>query len=191
MIPPRLRRGDPIGKLVDHWNMLIDHLNEIRIVAGGGISVSKMPAGTVISARGKSGGSTGSSAASFLAGPFAVSMLNTGSADSPSWQVVLYNSAAPESKIAGMLTIGSYREEIQKQFFDPQEGVLFLDATYDENSEKYTCSFALEENIPDTGDEKRYIYRIGEISYDDNTKNYKTSQIHPFGDIDVLGRWVK
>ena len=58
MIPPRLRRGDPIGKLVDHWNMLIDHLNEIRIVAGSGISVTKMPAGTVIKAgsyRGTSG----------------------------------------------------------------------------------------------------------------------------------------
>lgn len=48
MIPPRIRRGDPIGKLVDYWNMLIDHLNESRLVPGRGVSISRMPAGTVI-----------------------------------------------------------------------------------------------------------------------------------------------
>lgn len=50
MIPPRIQRGDPIGKLVDYWNILIDHLNEIRLVSGKGISISKMPSGTVINA---------------------------------------------------------------------------------------------------------------------------------------------
>lgn len=48
MIPPRIRRGDPIGKLADYWNMLIDHLNESRLVPGRGVSISRMPAGTVI-----------------------------------------------------------------------------------------------------------------------------------------------
>ena len=48
MIPPRIKRGEPVGKLVDYWNALIDHLNEIRLVPGQGVSISKMPAGTVI-----------------------------------------------------------------------------------------------------------------------------------------------
>ena len=157
MIPPRLRRGEPIGKLVDHWNMLIDHLNEIRIVAGNGISVSKMPSGTVINARRGSGNSSNGTVTALLAGPFAVSSVNDGTVESPSWQVVLHNSANPQGDVAGLLTIGSYREEIHKQFFDPQKGVLFLDVIYDDESEEYSCTFALEESIPDTGNEKRYI----------------------------------
>lgn len=48
MIPPRIQRGDPIGKLVGYWNVLIDHLHEIRLVPGRNVSISRMPAGTVI-----------------------------------------------------------------------------------------------------------------------------------------------
>ena len=59
MIPPKLHRGDPIGKLFNHWNMLIDYLHEIRLVSGSGISVSRKTAGTVINVKNISGSRIG------------------------------------------------------------------------------------------------------------------------------------
>ena len=61
MIPPKLKRGDPTGKIFDLWNMLIDHLNGDRLVPGCGIRLTRMPSGVVISAKNavvSSGGDT-------------------------------------------------------------------------------------------------------------------------------------
>lgn len=191
MIPPRLRRGDPVGKLVDHWNMLIDHLNEIRLVAGYGISINKMAAGTIIKVLHNRGNSGQSSIISGGTGPFAVDILNTGNEENPALKAVLHNSSSAESKTAGLLTIGSYRESVPKQEFDPVSGTLFLDVVFDDKTEKYTCKFALQAKLPDTSDQKRYIYRIAEIQYNSETQKYVAVQIHPYGDIEVSGRWVK
>ena len=187
MIPPKLQKGDPFGKVMTCWNMLIDHLNEIRLVAGSGISITRRPAGTILSAQSAAGGG-GVSAAAAQTGPFAVELIYD---DKGSATVTLYNSGNPSGETAGLVTIGSFMETVKKQTFAPKQGVVFLDITYNAEADKYTCSFALESKLPETRDEKRYIYRIAEISYDSSTKEYKSTQLHPVGDIDVRGRWVK
>lgn len=187
MIPPKLQKGDPFGKVMTCWNMLIDHLNEIRIVPGRGISITRRPGGTILSAQSSASGG-GASAATEQTGPFAVELLYD---DKGTAAVTLYNNGNPSGETAGLVTIGSFRESVKKQTFAPKQGVVFLDITYDSDADKYTCAFALESKLPETRDEKRYIYRIAEITYDSSTKEYKSTQLHPLGDIDIRGRWVK
>ena len=57
--------------------------------------------------------------------------------------------------------------------------------------DEYDVIFDLEEELPDTGDEQRYILRIVEITYDDESETWAAHQIRNYGDIEVLGRWVK
>lgn len=49
----------------------------------------------------------------------------------------------------------------------------------------------LQETLPQTEDEKRYLERIAEVTYDTDQKTYSVAQIRAVGDIEVLGRWVK
>lgn len=124
-------------------------------------------------------------------GPFAVTIEDLSeNGDSPRWVVRLHNTAS-ESGVAGMLTIGSRRVSVNDQEWEPKTGVVILDITYDDEAEDYTAIFSLEETLPETVDEKRYILRIAEISYDSDTESWSAAQIHPVGDIEVLGRWVK
>lgn len=187
MLPRKLLKGDKFAVLYDLWNQLIDHLHETRPVAGTGIRIQRLPAGTVISAAGSSGRGGSGIAAADDEGPFAVTIENP---DENSWMVKLHNTAS-ESGIAGMLTIGSRRMQISDQEWEPKNGVVILDITYDDETEDYTVTFSLEEQLPETKDEKRYILRIAEISYNSDTESWTAAQIHPVGDIEVLGRWVK
>lgn len=188
MIPPRLQKGDPFGKLMNYWNMLIDHLYESRLVSGYGVSVSRRPAGTIVSiSRARSGSGSGAMGLA-PTGPFAVEILTDNSGKQT---VTLHNSRAPDGETAGLVTIGSFRETVKKQTYSPKAGVLFLDVVYNSEKDSYSCSFALETRLPETKDEKRYIYRIAEITWNSEKKVYYSAQIHPVGDIEVKGRWVK
>lgn len=124
-------------------------------------------------------------------GPFAVTIedLNE-NGNQPNWTVRLHNSAS-ESGVAGMLTIGSQRMQISDQEWSPKNGVVILDITYDDEAEDYTATFSLEEQLPETKDEKRYILRIAEIFYNNDTESWTVAQMRPVGDIEVTGRWVK
>ena len=106
-------------------------------------------------------------------------------------RVVRLHNTASENGVAGMLTIGSRRKQIADQEWPPKAGVVILDITYDDKAEDYTATFSLEETLPETKDEKRYILRIAEISYNNDMESWSAAQIHPVGDIEVLGRWVK
>ena len=187
MLPRKLLKNDKFIVLYDLWNQLIDHLHETRPVAGTGIRIQRLPAGTVISAAGSSGRGGSGIAAADDEGPFAVTIENP---DENSWTVKLHNTAS-ESGVAGMLTIGSRRKQIADQEWPPKAGVVILDITYDDEAEDYTTTFSLEETLPETNDEKRYILRIAEISYNSDTESWTAAQIHPVGDIEVLGRWIK
>ena len=123
-------------------------------------------------------------------GPFAVEIFNEGTAGSPRWRIRLYNSQS-DSGIAGLLTIGSYREEIEDQEWEAQEGVVYLEVTYDPDTEEYQVVFDIESGIPETEEERRYILRIAEITYDEETDMYTAHQIRRCGDIEILGRWVQ
>lgn len=197
MLPGKLEDGNFINlikKWRDMWNnTLLDHLQSMRLVAGSGIRIQKLASGTVISADRSSGGAAPSAVAQDSdGGAFAVTIEDDSdeNAEEPNWIIKLHNSNS-ESGIAGMVTVGSYRETIDDQEWDAQEGVVYLDITYDDESEEYTIIFDLEDEVPDTEDEKRYILRIAEITYDSETESYTASQINPYGDIEVLGRWVK
>ena len=75
--------------------------------------------------------------------------------------------------------------------WSPKNGVVILDITYDDEAEDYTATFSLEEQLPETKDEKRYILRIAEIFYNNDTESWTVAQMRPVGDIEVTGRWVK
>lgn len=192
MLPRKLLKGDKFAVLYDLWNQLIDHLQSSRPVAGTGIRIQRLPAGTVFSTA-RSSGKSGSSMTvdDGDEGPFAVTIedLNE-NGNQPNWTVRLHNSAS-ESGVAGMLTIGSRRMQISDQEWQPKTGVVILDITYDDEAEDYIATFSLEEQLPETKDEKRYILRIAEISYDGDTESWSAAQMHPVGDIEVAGRWVK
>lgn len=190
MIPRKLLRGDKFVALYDLWNQLIDHLHENRPVAGPGIRLQRMPAGLTISATARGGGTSGGGGSPSSGGPFAVTIENVGSGDQPEFIVMLQNTAS-FSGIAGLVTIGSFREEVPDQQWTPKTGVVFCDITYDDESETYLVLFGLEETLPQTEDEKRYLERIAEISYDADTATWTAAQIRAVGDIEVLGRWVK
>ena len=155
---------------------------------GDGSTVFNDAGGTLRT--GITGDGDGSALESENGGPFAVEIYNAGDDDSPKWKVKLFNSKS-ESGNAGMVTIGSYREMIEDREWDAQEGTVYLDVTYDPETEEYDVIFDLEEELPDTGDEQRYILRIAEITYDDESETWDAHQIRDYGDIEVLGRWVK
>lgn len=191
MLPRKLIRGDKFVVLYDLWNELIDHLQSIRPVAGTGITLQRLSAGTVISTVRTSGKSAAGVSAGADDGPFAVTIENVNEGgDQTDWRVKLHNTAS-ESGVAGMVTIGSRRMQIEDQVWEPKPGVVILDIVYDDDTEVYDVLFSLEDELPETTDEKRYILRIAEISYDEDTETWSAAQIRPVGDIEVTGRWVK
>ena len=196
MLPGKLTDGNFINlikKWRDMWNdILLDHLQSMRLVAGPGVRIQRLASGTVISVERGSGGSSPSAVArDSEGGPFAVEVYNANEdGDEPEWKIKLFNSGS-ESGNAGMVTIGSFREEFEDQEWGAQEGVVYLDVTYDPDTEEYDIIFDLEEKLPDTGDERRYILRIAEISYDAETETWTAHQIRDYGDIEVIGRWVQ
>jgi|GEM_PF-6588483 len=195
MLPGRLEEGNFISmirKWSEMWNGLLrDHLQSMRLIAGNGIRIQHYPSGTVVSADVPSGGGTISMPPDEEdGGPFAVEIYDASTDGTPEWRVKLFDSAG-ESGNAGMVTIGSYREMIEDQEWEAEAGELYLDVTYDPETEEYKIIFDLEEELPETGDEKRYILRIAEIVYDEQTDSYTAHQIRDCGDIEVTGRWVK
>lgn len=191
MLPRKLLRGDKFVVLYDLWNELIDHLQSMRPVAGNGITLQRLSAGTVISTMRTSGKSAAGVSTESDEGPFAVTIENVNEGGGqPEWRVKLHNTAS-ESGVAGMVTIGSRRMQIEDQVWEPKPGVVILDIVYDDDTEEYDVLFSLEDELPETTDEKRYILRIAEISYDEDTETWSAAQIRPVGDIEVTGRWVK
>ena len=197
MLPGKLTDGNFINlikKWRDMWNdVLRDHLQSMRLVAGPGVRIQRLANGTVISTERGSGGSSPSAVSQDSdGGPFAVTIedVSEDGAAEPEWTILLHNSKS-ESGTAGMVTIGSYREMIEDQEWDPQEGIVYLDITYDPETEEYDIIFDLEDELPETGDEQRYILRIAEITYDAETETWTAHQIRDYGDIEVLGRWVR
>lgn len=179
-----------MASILDRWNQLVDYLHAARLVPGPGVRISRMPAGTVISAAAVSRG--GSVAAVHTpAGPFDVLVFDDGDGGAPVWKVRLHNSANIKSTTAGMVTIGSHRRMFDVQTWDAKAGVVYLEITYDDAAESYTVTAALEGSLPKTTDEKRYVLRLADIVHDSDTERYTASQIRPVGDVEVLGRWVK
>ena len=187
MFPPKLTHGDNLANLFEKYNRMIDYLRETRLVAGSGIRINKHPAGTTIESTATGTGGGVSIPAGDKGGPFAVEIAESENSSGP--RVVLCNSDT-HSGIAGEVRVGSHLETVRDMDWQPQAGVLFLDVTYDENAEEYVIKFKLEPTLPDTGI-RRYILRIGEITYDSDTETYSAHQTRNYGDIEITNRWVK
>ena len=165
MLPGRLEDGNFISmirKWSEMWNgPLLDHLQSMRLIAGNGIRIQHYSNGTVIEAAAASGGGSAAVEPETEGGPFAVEIYNAGPDETPEWRVKLLNSDSRSGK-AGLVTIGSYREMIEDLDWDAEPGMVYLDITYDPETEEYNVIFDLEDELPETGDEKRYILRIAE-----------------------------
>ena len=192
MFPMKLKRDETYSVLLERYNQLVDYLNEIRLVAGPGISISRMPAGITLSADVRPVASGTAFQPDSSGGPFAVTIEDNSEAgaDEPDRIIRLHNSKS-ETGTAGMITIGSYREMIEDREWELQEGTVYLDITYDPETEEYDIIFDLEAELPDTEDPKRFILRIAEIICDAETETWEAHQIRDYGDIEVPGRWVR
>ncbi len=87
MLPRKLLRGDKFVVLYDLWNELIDHLQSMRPVAGNGITLQRLSAGTVISTVRTSGKSAAGVSTESDEGPFAVTIENVNEGGGqPEWR---------------------------------------------------------------------------------------------------------
>ena len=57
MLPNKLQHGDNLANLFEKFNTVIDYLREIRLVAGNGIRINRLPAGTTIESTAAASGS--------------------------------------------------------------------------------------------------------------------------------------
>ena len=107
IIPPKLTHGDNLANLFEKFNRVIDYLHEIRLVAGPGIRINRLPAGTTIESTATATGGTPAAPASEEGHPFDVEIINKGTKENPQYYARIYNSALPDSPDAG-LVYGTY-----------------------------------------------------------------------------------
>ncbi|MBO4631752.1 MAG: hypothetical protein J5858_07500 [Lentisphaeria bacterium] len=107
MIPNKLNHGDNLTNLFEKFNEVIDYLRQIRLVAGNGIRLNRLPAGTTIEST-ATATAGGMSAPSVAAHPFDAEIVNKGTDENPSYYVRIYNSALPDSPYAGVVYVYEY-----------------------------------------------------------------------------------
>lgn len=179
MIPPRIKHGDPIGKLVDYWNILIDHLNETRLVSGRGINISKMPAGTIISTHikatsGQTGGTVGYNGY-FAIKPLAqtedelqLNIVRVAVCDGATWKSDTQSSAQSLAYInAGI----PYWVDCKVVAVTPELRYILLRYDYAKNSLSIVSASSAEDSFAEY---KNYI--IGEVVFEDDI--FKIIQRH-------------
>lgn len=110
MLPNKLQHGDSTARLFDLWNQLIDYLREIRLVAGNGIRINRLPAGTTIE-------STATAAAGAVSVP-------------DSWRCDII----PDDNGGASVTVILNRDS------DNWKSVIFRGKTYSVDSETFTLS---------------------------------------------------
>lgn len=77
LLPPKLTHGDNLANLFEKFNAIIDYLRESRLVAGNGIRINRMTAGTTIESTATTTGGV-SALASDYSGDFALSLDENG-----------------------------------------------------------------------------------------------------------------
>ena len=95
MIPPKLTHGDNLANLFEKFNRVIDYLHEIRLVAGNGIRLNRLSAGTTIESTATASG--GTSSAPPPGHPFDARIINKGTGENPDYYVRIYDSTLPDS----------------------------------------------------------------------------------------------
>ena len=106
MLPNKLQHGEKLADLFRKYNEMIDYLREIRLVAGNGIRINRLPAGTTIESTATASGGTPSAPAA--GHPFDAAIINKGTEESPQYYVRIYNSSLPDSSYAGIVYVGDW-----------------------------------------------------------------------------------
>lgn len=149
MIPPKLQHGDNLQNLFQKFNTVIDYLREIRLVAGNGIRINRLPAGTTIESTATATGaavSSGGGGESAPGHPFDVKLLKNGTEENPQYAVRVYNSALPDSPYAGIVYIGTatYSVPVDEPTIEAEPGdVIFVDLVVTYSSQTYTITFEI------------------------------------------------
>lgn len=185
-VPPRR-----VSQIEPSWFRTLNECLEFAMThpQGDGSTILQDPAGSLRLVGGGDGDGS-SSPSSEDSGPFAAEVYNAGTGETPEWRVRLFNSKSA-SGTAGIVIIGSYRKTVEDMDWPAQTGMLYLDITYDSETREYKVLFDLEDALPETGDERRYILRIAEITYDEQSDSYTAHQIREYTDVEISGRWVK
>ncbi len=186
MLPPKLTHGDNLANLFEKFNTVIDYLREIRLVAGHGIRINHLPAGTTIeSTATASGGSPAAPAANNH--PFDVKIINNGTEESPEYYARIYNSALPDSPYAGVVEIGSRNISVpvaEVQITTNDYFYVDIVITYNRNTDQFTISFQVRAALV-TPQDGNTTYRksigLGKVP---NIDAWQTT------DIEVTGRWI-
>ena len=108
MLPNKLQHGDSFARLFDLWNQLIDYLRETRLVAGNGIRINRLSAGTTIESTATAGGAASSLPPEDKPHPFDVAIINKGTEENPDYYARVYDSSFPDSQTAGLVFVGQY-----------------------------------------------------------------------------------
>ena len=186
MLPNKLNRGDSLVRLFDLWNQLIDYLHETRLVAGHGIRINRLPAGTTIESTATATG--GTPAAPPQGHPFDAKLINKGTEENPQYYVQIYNSALPDSPYAGIVYVGYTTLKIPAAEIEisTQNG-FFIDLSVSytgSESNPFTNSFNLRQygsDIPSSN--TTYVAVVAEGKLPDIASRITA-------DITVTGRWI-
>ena len=112
MFPNKIQHGDNLANLFEKFNTVIDYLREIRLVAGNGIRINRLPAGTTIESTATATGGTPTTSAAKEVHPFDAQIINKGTEENPQYYVRIFNSGFPDYPYAGWLYVGQYEFEI-------------------------------------------------------------------------------
>ena len=186
MFPPKLTHGDNLANLLEKYNRMIDYLRETRLVAGPGMRINRLPAGTTIESTATAVGSAASAPDEGNPHPFDMEIINKGTAESPSYYVRIFNSAYPDSAYAGVVSIGHSSinvpvTEIQVSI----DGYFFVDIVVNYTNNAYGITFQVRplEQSPQDGYTTTYRKTIGQGKLPSVNSWQSTA-------VEVLGRWV-
>jgi len=186
MLPTKLTHGDNLANLFDKYNRLVDYLRETRLVAGPGMRINHLPAGTTIESTATATGGTPQAPAQ--GHPFDAKIINKGTEGNPDYYVRIYNSALPDSPYAGIVYVGDW--DIYVETADiavtTQNGFFIrLTVTYTgSGSPPFSSSFSLRPygNQPEPSEKNFYTY-VAQGRLPDVASRQQT-------DISIERRWV-
>ena len=188
MFPPKLTHGEKLADLFQKYNEMVDYLRETRLVAGNGIRINRLPAGTTIESTATASGGTPAAPAEVEGHPFDAKIINKGTEENPQYYVRIYNSALPDSPYAGIVYVGDFTLQIPavEIAINTQNG-FFIDLAVSytgSGSNPFTTSFNLRQygsDIPSS--DTTYIAVIAEGKLPDIASRITE-------DITVTGRWI-
>ena len=187
MFPNKLQKGNTLADLLREYNQMVDYLRQTHLVAGPGVSISRLPSGTVLNAS-RQPVSPVSAPASNNPHPFDAELVNKGTDENPSYYVRIYNSALPDSPYAGVVIVYEWDIPIPvtELAVNTQNGFFVaLDVTYTPGSDP---PYSITLSVVPYGSGGH----VGYTTYRNYIAEGKLPDVasRVDGDIIVSGRWV-